>query len=29
MTNISTCSSDRIVENARKEFLDKNSLFDD
>ena len=29
MTNISTYSSDRIVENARKEFLDKNSLFDD
>lgn len=29
MTKISTCSSDRIVQNARKEFLDENSLLDD
>ena len=29
MTKISTSSSDRIVQNARKEFLDENSLLDD
>ena len=29
MTKIFTCSSDRIVQNARKEFLDENSLLDD
>lgn len=29
MTKISTCSSDRIVQNARKEFFDENSLLDD
>ena len=29
MTKISTISSDRIVQNARKEFLDENSLLDD
>lgn len=29
MTKISTCSSDRIVQSARKEFLDENSSLDD
>lgn len=29
MTKISTCSSVRIVQNARKEFFDENSLLDD